>query len=126
MPALLRLVFLSQALEHPIDFLVVTRVVGARSPVEFPAASAKVWQSQVQIVFCCPISKGLRVVALRGALQAMEQHQHGSIGPAGVLAVYVNKIAIGRGPAFALQGHDCTAAALGIKGRPDGLRMATR
>ena len=53
-----------EAAQHPVDLLVIARMVSPRGLVEFTTASSEMWQYKMEIVHRCPIGKSLRVVAI--------------------------------------------------------------
>src|SRR5690606_29242721 len=110
-------------LEDPVDFLPITRVVGARRAVDLARAAAKVRHGIGQPLLARPARKCARVMTMRGALKAVEQHEQG-LRTRCILEVDVDEIAVRRVPALASIARRYVSHAASDKGRPDRLRVA--
>jgi hypothetical protein len=92
----------TKAREHPADFLVVARVVGARREVDLARAAAKVRHREAPATACRLGRERLRVVARRRAFEAMKENQQRRCAVV-ALPVDVDEVAVGRRPAGSLE-----------------------
>ena len=120
---------LCQPRQHPADLLEVAGVVGARRPVELAGAAAEMRQRAGPAQLLGALGKGLRVVARRGALQAVEDHQQRRLRArrrvlARLQPVDVDEVAVRRGPALTRpDGGAARRMAAREQRRPDRLQL---
>ena len=118
-----------QPLQDPADLLEVTRVVGARRPVDLAAAAAEVRHRETPALGPGPAGECLGVMAGRGALQAVEHHQQrtGKAWRRAVLQkVHIHEIPVGRIPAFAPVTRCRARPPPPVERGPDGLQVPAR
>ncbi len=118
--------------QDPLHLFVVARVIGPRRQVELAGAAAEMRHGVGPALRACETRERLRVAALRGALEAVEQDQQRPDGGLGRRAgridqeVDVDEILVGRGPALAVERGRLAHDRAGEQGWPDRLQMSAR
>jgi len=117
----------AQARQDPADLLEIARVVGPRREVELAAAAAEMRYRIVPAARRGEGGEGLRIVAARRTLQAMEQHQQRlRAGGRCIEEVDVDEVPVRRGPALAPEVRQRAVGAPRIERRPYRLQVAAR
>ena len=116
----------AEATEHPADLFVVAGVVGARREIDLAGTAAEMGDGEAPAPLRRLGGEGLRVVAPRRALQAVEKHEQRRRAGGVAEPVDIDEVAIRRRPALAAKGRRRSVEAAAEERRPDRLQMSAR